>query len=268
MTGLAATPSPQRRAGPPLFLRVLERNVVLGRHYRVVHLGRLIEPFLYLFSIGIGVGTLVDQVTGPAGTPIDYQAFVAPAMLAASAMNAAVFATSSDFFAKSKWVGSFDAMLATPIGIGALIRGELSWAVLYVGVQSAAFVVTMLAMGLVASWWAVLLVPTAMLIAYGFGGAGFVVASYLRTWLDFEYVALLIFPMFLFSASFFPLERYPEPLRLVVQAVPLYHGVDLARDLTFGTVGPQSLVSVLYLFALGRIGLWVAERRLRPKLLP
>lgn len=252
----------------PPFVRVMERNLAISRHYWQSFLGRLLEPFIYLFSIGVGVGALIDGVTGPAGEPISYQSFVAPAMLASSAMNAAVFATGAEFFAKFKWVGSYEAMLATPIGIGDLVRGELAWILGYVAIRSLAFVLTMAAMGLIESWWAVLLVPTAMLVAYAFGGVGFLAACYLRTWFDFEYITLAVFPMFLFSASFFPLSRYPDILQIVVRLTPLYHGVDLARDLTFGTVGLSSLISVAYLLAMGRLGLYFAARRLAPKLQP
>ena len=249
-------------------LRIIERNAVINRHYWMVFVTRLFEPFLFLFSIGIGVGMLVDEVAGPDGTPIAYRSFVAPAMLAASAMNASVFATAVDFFAKFKWVGSYEAMLATPISVRDIIHGELAWILGYLSLQSSAFVVTMWVMGLLESWWAVFLVPAALLVAFGFGGVGFIAASHMRSWLDFEYVTLAIFPMFLFSASFFPLSRYPGPVALFVQFTPLYHGVDLARDLTFGTVGWTSLVSVGYLIAMGLVGLAVADRRIGRRLQP
>lgn len=265
--------SAEPRSGPGALrairsLRVVERNAFMNRHYWMVFITRLLEPFLFLFSIGIGVGALVADIPGPAGEPIPYRSFVAPAMLAASAMNAAVFATAIDFFAKFKWMGSYDSMLATPITVRDLIRGELTWILGYLALQSSAFVITMLAMGLLESWWAVLLVPTALLVAFAFGSAGFVAASFLRSWLDFEYVTLVSFPLFLFSASFFPLSRYPGPVATIVQLTPLFHGVDLARDLTFGTVGPSSLISVAYLLAMGVIALAIADRRIGRRLQP
>lgn len=234
----------------------------------MIFVTRLFEPFLFLFSIGVGVGALVNEVVGPDGTPISYRAFVAPAMLVASAMNAALFATVIDFFSKFKWMGSYESMLASPIGVRDIIHGELLWIVAYLGIQSTAFALTMLAMGLLHSWWAVLLPLTAMLVAYAFGGVGFVGASFLRSWLDFEYMALISFPMFLFSASFFPLSRYPGLLATVVQLTPLYQGVDLARDLTFGTVGWSSLLQVGYLFVMGTGGVILAVRRISGRLQP
>ena len=249
-------------------LRVVERNAALNRHYWMVFVGRLLEPFLFLFSIGVGVGALVDGVAGPGGAEVSYRSFVAPALVATSAMNMAVFGTAIDFYAKFKWVKSIDTMLATPITVTDIIRGELLWILGYVVLQSTAFVATMAAMGLVSSPWALLVVPAGALVAYAFACAGFVAASLLRSWLDFEYVTLATFPLYLFSASFFPLERYPGALAVVVQWTPLYHGVDLVRDLTFGTVGWSSIVSVVYLLAMGRLSLALADRRLTRMLRP
>lgn len=272
MTALARRPGAGhgRLGGPflPGALRVFERNAVLARHYWPVLLGRLLEPFLFLFSIGVGVGALVDGVTGPDGSVIDYRSFVAPAMIATSAMNSGIFGAGIDFYAKFKWVRSYESMLATPISVGDIIRGELLWIMAVITVQSCAFVLTMLAFGLVGSWWAILLVPTALLVVFTFAAAGFLAASYLRSWLDFDYISLAIVPLYLFSGSFFPLDRYPGAIADVVRFTPLYHGVDLARDLTFGSVGISSLVSVAYLLVLGLVLLRFAERRLITMLRP
>ena len=249
-------------------LRVVERNAMINRHYWLIFVGRLLEPFLFLFSIGVGVGALVDEVVGPGGEAVSYQSFVGPALVATSAMNMAVFGSTIDFFAKFKWVRSYHTMLATPITVGDIIRGELLWILGYVSLQSTAFVFTMVAMGLIESWLAVLMVPAGILVAYAFASTGFVAASYFRSWLDFEYVTLVIFPLYLFSASFFPLDRYPDVVAVIVQLTPLYHGVDLTRDLAFGTVSWGSLVSVAYLLVMGRAALAIADRRLARMLQP
>ena len=268
-----APPTGQRRrsgsiSGVAGASRVVERNLVLARRSWLTMLGRLLEPFLFLFGIGVGVGALVDGLVGPTGEVVEYRAFVAPAMLATSAMNSAVFAAAFDFFAKYKWVQSYESMLATPITVVDIIRGELLWILLVLAVQGVAFVATMMALGLVASWWGVLLIPASLLVAFAFASAGFVAASCLRSWLDFDYVSLAIVPMFLFSGSFFPLDRYPDAVATAVTFTPLYHGVDLTRDLAFGTVDSFSVVSVAYLLALGAVCLGVADRRLTAKLQP
>ena len=98
------------------------------------------------------------------------------------------------------------------------------------------FVVVMAALDLVSSWWALLALPAAMLIGYAFGGAGMALTTWMRSWQDFDFITLAILPMFLFSATFFPLERYPDGVQWVVQATPLYQGVVLCRGLSTGAL--------------------------------
>src|SRR6185312_6150670 len=71
---------------------VAGRNLVAARHFGYWWglFSGFFEPVLYLLSIGIGVGALVREFTLADGRTISYTAFVAPAMLAASAMNGAI----------------------------------------------------------------------------------------------------------------------------------------------------------------------------------
>jgi lipooligosaccharide transport system permease protein len=89
----------------------------------------------------------------------------------------------------------------------------------------------------------------------------------MRSWQDFDILNLAILPMFLFSATFFPLSTYPDWLETVIQLTPLYHGVDLIRALTTGAVGTGQLVNVAYLTVLGLVGTWLASRRVEKLLL-
>ncbi len=109
--------------------------------------------------------------------------------------------------------------------------------------------------------------PAALLIGFAFGAVGMAATSFMRTWQDFDLVQLVILPLFLFSATFYPITTYPEPVRLLVQLTPLYHGVDLVRGLTTGNVGPGLLVHVAYLGTMGLVGLAVTSRRLERLLL-
>ena len=120
---------------------------------------------------------------------------------------------------------------------------------------------------MVSSWWAVLVVPAALLIGFAFSGVGMAMTTYMRSWQDFEYVQLAVMPMFLFSATFFPVTAFHGVLRWIVEATPLYRGVVLCRELSTGAVTLDSLVSVVYLVALGSLGLAVATRRLDDLLL-
>ena len=148
-----------------------------------------------------------------------------------------------------------------------IARGELAWSLMRSAVYAAGFVVVMAAMGLVSSWWAVLAWPATWLIGFAFAGLGMALTTFMKSWQDFEYIQLGIVPMFLFSATFFPVTAYPGVLRWVVEATPLYRGVTLTRELCTGALTLDSLVSVVYLLALGALGLAVASRRLDKLLL-
>src|SRR6478609_8706247 len=216
----ARTPISSRQATGLL----LYRNYLAYRRGWYIFVSGFLEPVLYLFSIGVGVGQLVTGFEFN-GETIPYAEFVAPGMLAASAMNGTLMDATFNFFFKLKYNKLFDQMLATPLTTMDIARGELSWSLLRGGVYSTAFLVVMVAMGLVSSWWAVLVVPAALLIGLAFGGVCMALTTYMRSWQDFEFVNLAVIPMFLFSATFFPVDAYPTGVRWVVEATPLYRGV-------------------------------------------
>jgi len=261
------------RVAPPLLLtgrrapRILERKLMVYRRLWIHLISGFFEPLFYLLSIRVGLGKLVGSVvTG--GHAVSYAAFAAPALLAASAMNGAIYDSTFNVFFNLKYAKTYDAVLATPMAVGDIAVGEVAWALLRGLMYAVAFLVVMAALGLVHSFWAVLALPAATLIGFAFGGMGMAATSYMRSWLDFEFVQLAILPLFLFSATFYPLSTYPRGLQLLVQCTPLYHGVALERALTTGAVGFGALVHVVYLVALGVAGLAVASRRLELLLLP
>ncbi len=150
---------------------------------------------------------------------------------------------------------------------GDVALGEIGWALIRGGLYACAFMVIMLAMGLVHSVWAVLAIPVALLIGFAFAGAGMAATTFMRSWQDFEYVTLATLPMFLFSTTFYPLSVYPRPIQLVVDCTPLYQGIALLRGLTLGDVGPGLLWHVLYLAVMGAAGLSIAGHRISKLLL-
>jgi lipooligosaccharide transport system permease protein len=219
-----------------------------------------------LFSIGIGVGQLIDSFEFN-GRTVAYAAFVAPGMLAASAMNGAVLDSTFSIFFKLKFEKLYDAVLATPMRTFDVARGEITWALLRGGVYSVGFLVVMLLMGLVHSWWALLAVPATLLIGFGFSAVCMALTTFMRSWQDFDLVTLAVMPLFLFSATFFPVTAFDGVLRWVVEASPLYRGVVLCRELTTGAVSWDSAISVVYLLVMGLAGLYVVSRRLDKLLL-
>lgn len=255
--------------GPRGMARVVERNARANRRYWLIVTSGLAEPLLYLFSIGVGVGTLVGELEmSGSGQQVPYKAFVAPALLATAAMNGAIADTTYNFYFKLERSRIYDAMLATPLGPRDVARGEATWAVLRSGLYGVCFLVVMTAMGLVESWWGLLTVPLAMLVGYAFAGAGMTATTFIRSMLDFDYIFLMITPLFLFSGTFFPLERYPGGAETIVQLTPLYQGVALSRALVLGDLHPGLLWNVLYLATMGTIGVQVASYRLHKLLRP
>lgn len=249
-------------------VRIIERNAMAYRRMWMIFVAGFAEPILYLLSIGVGVGALVGGMEGPGGRQMSYEAFVAPGMMAAAAMNGSVLDTTFNFFVKFKYMKIYDTMLATPMRPGDLAAGEVAWGQLRGAGYSTVFLVAMVTLGLVESWWAVLAVPAALLIGFAFAGAGLAATTFMRSFTDFDYVWLALVPMFLFSATFYPLSRYPEAVQWVVRATPLYHGATLLRALTVGVVGWGLLAHVLYLVVMGAVGVRIASTRLKPLLQP
>jgi lipooligosaccharide transport system permease protein len=246
---------------------VIERNARVYRASWAVLLSGLFEPLFYLFSVGVGVAKLVGDIELPGGKVVSYTAFIAPAMLASSAMNGALYDATFNIFFKLKYAKLYDAVLATPVTAADIAAGEIAWALLRGAFYSSTFFLVMLVMGLVDSWWAVLVLPVTVLIGFAFAAVGMACTTFMKSWQDFEYIGLATLPMFLFSATFYPLSVYPDSVQKFVQLSPLYHAAALVRELTTGGVGWSSWVHVLVLAVLGLIGAAVTGRRLEKLLL-
>jgi lipooligosaccharide transport system permease protein len=246
---------------------MVERNARVVRNTWWVPVSGLAEPVFYLLSIGIGIGKLVGGIRGPGGHLYPYATYVAPALLAASAMNGAVYESTFNVYFKLKYAKVYDAVLATPMQAVDVARGEIATALLRGSVYSAVFIVMMAALGDVASAWAVLAFPAAVLVGFAFAAIGMAATTYMRSWTDFDLVQLVLLPLFLFSTTFYPLSTYPRWLQWAVQFTPLYHGVVLIRGLTLGDVGVALIGHAAYLAAMGFVGVAVAGRRIRTLLL-
>ncbi len=253
---------------PTRSMHMVERNVMAYRHTWIVIFSGFFEPVLYLFGIGFGLGSLVPAVSTSGGHTVSYAMFVAPALMATSAMNGAVYESTSNFFFKLRYAKTFEAVIQTPVGVEDAAMGEVIWAVARGSLYSIGFVAIMLPLGLAATLWGALLaVPAALLIGFAFAAVGIAVTTFMRQWQDHEIVTLALQPMFLFSATFFPITVYPPLLQAFVAATPLYRSIHLIRGLTTGQVDASLLVDVLYLVLLGLVGVAVASLRLRRRLL-
>ncbi len=254
-------------AGAGLARILVERNIMSFRHGWQALLTGFAEPVFYLFSLGIGLGGLIGGITTDGGSTVPYAVFVAPALLASSAMNGAIFDSTFNVFFKLKYAKLYDSVLATPMGPRDIAVGEIAWSLLRGTFYSAAFLLVAWVAGAVTSPWALLALPAATLISFAFAAVGMFLTTYMTSWVHFDYVTLAIAPMFLFSATFFPLTTYPGAVQWVVQATPLYHGVALERALMLGEISSGLWWHVGYLVAFGLVGLVGAGRRIEKLLL-
>jgi len=252
---------------PGSAFRMLERSYLVYRRIWVVIFSGFFEPVFYLFSIGVGIGKLVGDVTGPGGEAVSYAAFVAPALLAASAMNGAVYESTFNIFFKLRYGKVYDAILSTPMLPRHIAVGEIAWSLLRGLMYAIAFLVVIASFGYVHSPWAVMAVPVAVLIGFAFAAVGMTATTFMKSWQDFDLVNMVTLPLFLFSGTFYPLEVYPDAIQTIARFSPLYHGVELIRACTLGVFDSSIAGHLAFLVGMGAIGVAVTARRLDKLLL-
>ena len=248
-------------------LRLIARHARLYRRMWLIVVAGATEPLFYMLSVGVGIGGLIGTVTGPGGHAVPYREFVAPGLLAVSAMNGALGDSTYNVFARLKFEKLYDAVLATPLGPQDVAFAEIGWAVLRGVLYSFTFLIVIAAMGLVTSPWALLALPAAALISFATAALGVFLTTYMKSWQDFDYILLVSAPLFLFSGTFYPLSVYPRVVADIVQWTPLYQGVVILRDLVLGAPSPDLAWRAAYLVALGLFGLALAGRRIASLLL-
>jgi len=247
-------------------LIIVERNAMVYRRTWLILFSGFFEPLFYLFFFVYPLQAVRDVTVTVGGQTVEYAAFVAPALLASSAMNGA-FYDATNVFWKLRYGRVYESILATPVGPKDVASGETMWAVIRALLYATAFFLVITVLGLVDSWWALLVLPACLVIGFAFAGAGIAAVTWMRSWQDFDLVQLVMLPMFLFSATFYPIAVYPGLLQWVVRCLPLYHGIELVRSLTTGTVSTFQLVNVAYLVTMGLAGMLVASRRIDKLLL-
>ena len=207
----------------------MQRNLLVYKRGWMVIFSGFFEPLFYLLGIGYGLGTLVGGMHLSDGRTISYAAFVAPALLAQASMNGAIAESIFNVFFKLNFSKTYDAILATPLGIREIAIGEMLWSLFRGTLYVFAFVLVMIGMGLVISPMLFLVIPASILIGAAFSAACLATTAYLRTVQDFDLpMGLVVMPMFLFSATFFPISVYPLPIQIVMEATPLFHAVEPA----------------------------------------
>jgi lipooligosaccharide transport system permease protein len=222
-----------------------------------------INPVLYLLAMGVGLGTFVDKGGHTAALGhLSYLHFVAPGLAATTAATTAAGESMFPVMGAIKWTRSYFCMLATPLRVRDVLTGHVAWIAARVAMAVVPYLIVMAVLGAVASPEAIAVLPAGVLVGLAFA-APLVAFSATQ---DNDGAFSLIFrlglvPLFLFSGVFFPVSVLPTGLRVVAYASPLWHGVDLCRGLTLGTLGPDAVAGhVAYLVALVGLGLTVARR--------
>ncbi|GIH17430.1 ABC transporter permease [Rugosimonospora africana] len=264
MTSLATARPPVPAATPSRTLAMVERNFMIYRRSITPLLSAMVEPVLYLVSIGVGVGMLVGTVPG---VHVRYAAWVAPAILATTAMNTAFNQTSFGVFSRIRMERTYEAILPTPVSVTDIAFGEVASAVINAVLTSIGFVVVMAVAGLVTSPAVLLAVPASVLVGFAFAAGGLAVTTVLRDFTDFQYIQLVMLPMYLFATTFYPLSTYPAVVRPVIEILPLYQSIQLIREPALGDAGWGALVPLAYLLAFGGAAMWIAVRRMTRSML-
>ncbi|MPY11318.1 ABC transporter permease [Arthrobacter bussei] len=243
---------------------VIARGLLATRSSNwLVMVSGFFEPVLYLVSMGVGLGALVGSVEGPNGEPISYAAYIAPALLAVSAMNGAVYDSTWNVFFKMNFAKLYQGMLYTSLGPLDVAIGEIFLALLRGAMYATGFTAVMALMGLITTPVALLMIPASVVIAFGFASFGMGITSFMKTFQQMEWVNFVMLPMFLFSATFYPLSVYPQGVQWFIQALPLWHGVELLRQISIASFTPAAAVHLSYFLVMIAVGLLLTTVRLR-----
>ena len=242
---------------------ILERSLVAlksSNWFPVV--SGFLEPLLYLFSFGYGVGTLIGDIQVSNGQVVSYAMFIAPGLLASSAMNGAIYDSTWNVYFKLHEGKIYHGMLATSLGPLDVALGEILTALLRGFAYAVGFMAVATPMGLIPSWWGVLAIPAAVLIAFGFASIGMAITSYFKSYQQMGLINISLLPIFLFSGSFYPLSVFPDWAQIVIKTLPLWHAIEMIRNLTLGIINFSLLGHIAYFLVMIVVGLFFTTKRL------
>jgi lipooligosaccharide transport system permease protein len=219
-----------------------------------------LNPLFVLGAMGVGLGSLIDDESNLGG--VEYLRFLAPAMMAAFAMQSAVGSSLWPVLGGIKWEGTYVAQVATPLRPVDVLHGQLGYTGAELGINVVFTFLAMLVFGVVDSPWGVLAIPAAVVTGLVYAAAVTAFSATQETDSAFPLIMRFgVIPSYLFSGTFFPVEQLPTPLEWAAKVTPLWHGVDLCRDLSLGDAGlMSSLVHIGYLGVLLAVSLAFARR--------
>lgn len=242
--------------------RVWQRDLtIFSKFWKAALFPNLIEPFFYLAALGLGLGAFVEDINGQ-----DYIYYIAPGLLASNAMFAASFEATFNTFVKFRIDKVYDAIISTPVNAEDIVFGEYLWSGTRATLYGSAFLLVLALLGLITSWWALLLPPFIFLLGLMFSVMGMLFTSLIQS-IDFYayYFTLIVTPMFLFSGIFFPLDDFPSPVPQLAWFTPLYHAVNVCRALATGP-SPAVILDLLWIIvftaALSLVPIQIMRKRL------
>ena len=249
-------------------LRVLEHHLtVYRRTWKGSVFMSFVSPVLFLAAMGLGLGSLISR--GPSRTVdgLSYLVFLAPGLLAASAMQSAYVETTYPIMARIQWQRTYEGMLATPIAVLDVLAGELGWLTLRLALGSSAFFIVMLLFGTIHSVMAPLAILAAILTGLAFAAPILAWTATRRTDQSFALIGrFVITPLFLLGGVFFPLRQLPHLVQGIAWVTPLAHGVALARSASLGVLAPSDGIHVAVLLLYAAIGIATARITLQRRL--
>ena len=227
-----------------------------------------VQPWLYVAAMGVLLGGYIDDASSGVGGAPTYLDFIAPGLLAATAMQVGTSEAMWPVMSAIKWDRTYYAMIATPLRIVDVVLGHLGYALFRVALASVAFATVLAFFGIFGSVLGFLgALFGAVLTGLALAAPVYAFSAGAKSEQGFALIYRLgVMPMFLFSGAFFPITNLSEPLQWLARVTPLWHGVELCRMSSLGTWDAMAFVHVGYLVVLTAVGIWWAVRRLRRRL--
>jgi lipooligosaccharide transport system permease protein len=247
-------------AGRPQSM-ITRNGLAVRNNNALVFLTGFVEPVIYLIAFGYGVGGLIGTVE-VGGRTVSYAAFIAPALLASSAMNGALMDATFNVYFKMHFMKLYQAMLSTSLGPVDVALGEIGWAMIRGAAYAFGFTIVAGLFGLLTTPWSVLMIPAAVLVAFAFASIGMTLTSYMSSFQQLNWLQFFLLPLFLFSGTFYPITLYPDWLQAIIMVTPLWQSIAMMRSIAFGIFDAALLVHVAYLVVLAAVGLTFTSRRM------
>jgi len=230
----------------PLIIRVFYRNLqVFKKTWKANIMFNFVEPLLYLWALGFGLGMYVSQIGG-----LSYIDFLAPALIASSAMFSTTYEMTYGSFTRMGYQKTFHGMVATPVSMDDVVMGEILYGTFKGVLYGLVFLVVVAMFGVLKSPWALLIPVPLALMVMSFSILSLIWTSIAPNYDSFGYFfTLFISPMFLFAGVFFPVDSLPAGLRFLPWLTPLYHAVEVIRQLALGKLDWSILADLSWLAA-------------------